>query len=68
MNNPLGVQSQLPLGSSWGPVSAQENRAGRLLHRGLVLAIHEQIPSDLIRKTVTRLGADRRHWGVIELQ
>ena len=38
------------------------------VHRRLLFPAHEQIPSNLIRKTVVRLGADRRHRGLIELQ
>jgi hypothetical protein len=40
--------------------------SSHLLYSRLMFRAHEQIPSSLIRKTVIRLGADRRHRGFIE--
>ena len=54
----------------WGPIGVQfrRKRIAPDAYRRLMLPTHEQIASDLIRKPVTPLGADRRHLSVIEVK
>src|SRR5438034_11333329 len=67
----------------WGPVGVQFRRkritqncggSTKALHWStpalphLIFPAHEQIPSNRIRKTVIRLGANRRHRRFLELQ
>jgi hypothetical protein len=61
-----GVALGSRLSMHWGP--AEHDSYCTPASRRLMFPAHEQIPSNVIRETIMRLGTDRRHRSLTELQ